>query len=398
MSKSIYQSLIFALCLMFILTLCETATAQKRRKAAPKKAVVENGSDEERAAALENLQGAKVFQLLAELQLGLAEAYVDNKASGELKANTALTKLSIERLRKPESIFTLYAHARAHSIWNDYYLFRRGFGTDAATDKTIKENVEIIRRDVEKGLAIDVNSPFIIAVRGTLRETECRIKVNSSPKDCYDLPLADFSRAIALKPDEIDFYSLRAEFFERRNKPNEAAEDNQSAKSLGDAMGLKLEIDKQATARRPFHAERAGADTLYFMKIVSLLQDENVKAQLMNDTATLKSFREKLMEYFTLADAGYIKANSPKPTAENLEQRGMLRYHLGLFANDLGVDQPTEYARKNYEEAIGFFNEALKLDAKFADAYQSRARAYRKLGKIALAETDEKQFDLLKGR
>ena len=398
MSKSLFQTAIFVFCLALVLTFAEPAAAQKRRNTAPKKTVAENVSDEERAATLENLQGAKAFQLLAELQLGLAEAYVENKVKGELRANVALTKLSIERLRQPASLLTLYAHARAHSIWIDYYLFRQIFGTDAATDKIIREYVEIIRRDVGKGLEINQNSPFLIAVRGSLRETECRINVYSSEKDCHELPLADLSRAIALKPDEIDFYSLRAEFFERRKRPIEAAADNQSAKSLGDAMRLKLDIDKQATARRPFHAERAGAETLYFMQIASLLLDQNVKAQLRNDAATLKSFRDTLMEYFTLADMSYIKANSPNATADRLEQRGMLRLHLGIFAYDLGVEQPAEFARKNYEEAVGFYSEAMRRDAKFAAAYKNRARAYRKLGKPEMAEADEKQFNLLNGK
>lgn len=392
MSKSIRQILLLVFCLSLILTLGDSASAQRRRRVAPKKpVVVENVSDEEKAATLENLQGAKIFQLLAQLQLGLAEAYVGNRAAGETQANIAMTKIMLERIKNPTSIYTLYGDGRARAIWIDYHLFRQ----DKSKDAEIKDYNERMRRDVEDGLKVNPDSPYILALRGNQREMDCRLDLKSSDADCSDLPLADLSRAIALKPDESEFFSRRAEFFERRKETTLAENDNQSADSIGKALEQKLEIEKQATKRRPFHAERANADLLYFMKIVSLLQDSNITAQLRKDAATLRSFRDTLMEYYALADAGFSKANQPKPTAENLEGLGMLRYHLALFAEDLGIEQPTEYARKNYEDALAFYTDAIKLDAKFIDAYQSRARIYRKLGKTDLAEADEKQFDSL---
>lgn len=398
MSKSIYQISLLAFCLTLVLTFTGEAAAQRRKRVAPKKPIVENISDQEKAATLENLQGAKIFQLLAELQISLAEAYVNDRAAGELKANVALSKITIERFRHPDSIFTLYGHARAHAIWLDYFLNRIGLGKDAETDSDMKDYNEKMRRDVADGLKLNPNSPFILAIRGNQREMDCRLNLKSSEADCYDLPLADLSRAIALKPDEGEFFSRRAEFFERQKDEAMAAADNESSDAISDALGQKLDINKKATTRRPFHAERANADLLYFMKIVSLMQDSNVTAQLKADAATLKSFRQTLMEYYALADAGFTKANQPKPTTDNLEGLGMLRYHIALFAEDLGIEQPTEFARKNYEEALGFYTNAIKLNAKFADAYQSRARIYRNLGKDELAEADEKQFELLNGK
>lgn len=399
MSKSICQFLLLVFCLSLILMFGDSASAQRRRGTAPKKPAVENVSDEEKAATLENLQGAKIFQLLAQLQLGLAEAYVGDRAAGELQANVALTKIMVERLKKPASLYTLYGDGRARAIWIDYYLDRTGLGRDEKTDRDIKDYNERMRRDVEDGLQVNPNSPYMLALRGNQREMDCRLNLKSSAEDCYSLPLADLSRAIALKPDESEFFSRRAEFLERRKETTLAEKDNQSANSIGDALGLKLELDKKATKREPFYIERANADFLYFIKIVSLLQqDENIKTELRKDAATLKSFRETLLEYYALADASFAKAGMNKPLAENLERRGALRYHLALFAQELGFEQPAEYARKTYEEAIIFYTGAIKFDAKFAGAYQSRARVYRKLGKTDLAEADEKQFDLLKGK
>lgn len=396
MSKLFYRSFIAACGLILILTVTQSVTAQrpKIKKTRPKTAAIDT-TDPEYLKALENLQTAKVYQLLAELQIGLATAYVENKIAGERSAKAALTKLDIELLRKPESLMTIYAHARGYTVWNDYLFNQHAFGTNAENDKTIKEYTEIIRKDVAKGSALDPNFPFIVAVRGILGELDCRVNINSSAADCYEKPLADLSRAIALLPDESDFFSLRAEFFERNKKTSLAEADNQTMESMRNAMKLKLDIDEQATVRQPFYVERAGADALYFMKIISLLNDENIKAQLVKDAAALKAFREKLLNYYALADASYAKANQSKPSADNLERRGMLRHHIGIFAADLGFEQPNETARKYYEEALGFYNEAIKLDARFAAAYQNRARIYRKLNKAELAEADEKQFALI---
>jgi len=100
--------------------------------------------------------------------------------------------------------------------------------------------------------------------------------------------------------------------------------------------------------------------------------------------------------YYALADAGFERANTPKPTAENLELRGMMRYHLGTAAADLGIEGSEDYAGKVYEEAVAFYSEAIKLNPKLADAFENRAMIYRKLGKNELADADDKQFNLLK--
>ena len=43
-----------------------------------------------------------------------------------------------------------------------------------------------------------------------------------------------------------------------------------------------------------------------------------------------------------------------------------------------------------YEEAIADYSKALELNPKFKKAYLERAKAYRALGKIELAENDER--------
>lgn len=396
MFESIRSLSVFIGCLMLVLTFADSVAAQKRRKVAAKKPVVEIVTDEEKAATLENLQGAKVFQLLAELQLGLAEAYLENRDSGEAKANLAYKKLMLEKIKNPSSLFTIFTLARGNAIWIDYLLDRNGYGKDAKSDKQVKFFHDGIRRDVEDGLAVKADSAHIIAVRGNLREFDCRLNLKTSAADCYDLPLADLSRAIALQPDEYDFFSLRAEFFERQKETELAAHDREIARMIGEAMELNLDLNKTATARRPLNAERASAETVYFMAAISMLQDKSVKAQLAADAWMLKSYREKLLNYYRLADDNYGRANVPKPSAAYLQRRGMLRYHLGTFAEHLGFEQPSEFARKNFDEAVAFYTGAIKLDADFAEAYEDRARVYRKLGKIDLADADQKQFDLLK--
>ncbi len=47
-------------------------------------------------------------------------------------------------------------------------------------------------------------------------------------------------------------------------------------------------------------------------------------------------------------------------------------------------------------QAIDAFNEAIRIDPKFADAYEARGEAYLKMGETAKAEADRKKAEQLR--
>ena len=53
-------------------------------------------------------------------------------------------------------------------------------------------------------------------------------------------------------------------------------------------------------------------------------------------------------------------------------------------------------SRGNLEEAIADYTEALRLDPRYAAAYQNRSATYRQQGKLDLAEQDETKFRKLR--
>lgn len=384
------------LILFFVFGTGSDSAAQRRRTKRAKPAVAAAPiNDPEYLETLELLQAAKVYQLMAELQLSLASAYLENRSIGERDAKRALAKLDGEQRKNPLNLMTNYGQARGYIIWSNYLFDRNSYGTNVVSDKTIALNASIIRKAVAKGLAINPNFPFLIAAHASLRGIDCRTGKFSSEQDCYLQPLEELSRAIAMRPDESEIITMRVELYERRGQTALAEKDSQSVENLQDALRFKFKLDEKTNGANDFQYERAEINTSYFVTLLDLLLDENIKAQLAKDAVVAAAFRKKLFEYYNLADKGFTEANLKKQTAQNFARRGLLRLNVGLFAAALKLDNPTEAAKENWQKAVEFFNEAIKLDAKFIEAYKFRAQAYRKLGKTDLANADEKQAELL---
>ena len=308
------------LILLFVCGANTDAAAQRRKPKKAKPAVVAGAPNEdpEYLEALELIQDAKIYQLLAELHISVAWAYVENRAVGERDAKRALVKLDGEMRKNPASLMTHFGQARGYLVWNNYLFARNSFGNNPASDKSIRLNAEIIRKAVDKGLKINPSYPFLIAVRARLRGYDCLLGAFSSNQDSYFQPLEELSRAIALSPDDSGIVGMRVEHYESRGQTALAEQDSRIVKNLQDAQALKGELDEKPNGGGEFQYERAEADTSYFVTMIFLMLDENIKAQLDKDPAVAAAFRKKIFEYFDLADKGYTAANLKKPTAQNL--------------------------------------------------------------------------------
>ncbi len=395
MRKKIYFLFSIGLILFIVGGSNNNARAQRRKSPKAKPTVAAAPKSAEELEYIETLQAAKVYTLLAELQLSLAAAYLENRPIGERDAKRALVKIDGEQRKNPSSLMANFGQARGYLIFSDYLLNRNSYGKLPASDKAVRLNAEIIRTAVARGFAIDANFPFLVAVRAGLRSLDCRSGRFISQSDCYEKPLEDLSRAIAFLPDEPEIFTIRSELFERFEKTALAEADKQSVKNLYDALDLKSKLDKETSETTPFHAENAEIDTLYFVNTLRLMLDENIKPQLAKDAALTAAFRKKLFEYFERADMHFTEANKIEPSAHNFTRRGLLRLDIGMFSATLKLENVIVETRRNLDEAVGFFSEAIKLDAKFVEAYKFRSQAYRELGKFELANEDENQARLL---
>lgn len=396
MRKNSLFTLSIWLILSIIFGAANSANAQKRkpRKSAPSVAV--QPKDPEELQALEDLQMAKTYSMLADLQLSLAAAYLQNRAVGERDAKRALAKLDVEQRKNPSSFATNFGQASGYLIWGDYLLKRNNFGKIPLSDKAVKAGAEIARTAVEKASAIDSNFPRIVAARADLRAIDCQIGKFSGETDCYRQPLEDFSRAIALSPDDDTIITQRAELFKRFNRGALAEIDEQIVKSLYDALDAKIKLDEKTTETQPYFAEHAEIETAYFLAVLRFTTDPEVRTELGRNPATAEAFREKLYEYYKNADKNYFEAIQAKPTAENLTKRADLRLDLSRATLLIEEKDAADILIRNLKEAVEFYSYAITTDPNYAKAYEQRAKANRELGNFDAAEADENKAKSLK--
>ncbi len=396
MRKPLYFLTSISLILFFLLGANFEAAAQRGKAIKPKSPAAPKQTDPEEQEYLDTLQAAKVYQLLADLQLSLASAYLENRAIGERDAKRALVKLDGEQRKNSSNLMTNYGQASGYLIWSNYLVKRNSFGKNPLSDKTIKASAETVRKALAKSLTIDPDYPQLFTIRAGLRGIDCYAGKFSSEQDCYYEPLEDFSRAMAFLPDEAETIVQRADLHKQFNRRALAESDEQTVKSLYDAFDAKIALNEKVTDTTPYFAERGEVETAYFLILIRLASDKDIKLQLSQNPAAAEAFRRKLSEYFERADKYFDDANEAAPSAAYLIKRGNLRFALSTVTLTVSANNSADNYREKLQEAVEFYTSALAIDAKNTEAYRQRAKVYRELGDLEAAEKDEKQSQILR--
>lgn len=181
----------------------------------------------------------------------------------------------------------------------------------------------------------------------------------------YDLALADFSRASALVAKDIKAQRKRAECYFR--------------------LGKYTEAKQEFAALRKTSNDQDAVETLMYEALTYMsLKKYSEAAQIFSKALKLKPLSSTLLNYrgdcyFRLGD--YKKADADLSDAIVLSPKIYFYYVVrGSFRCEAG----------NYVAAIADYTTALNDPGLLGAASAGRAKAYRKLGRVAEAEKDER--------
>ena len=256
----------------------------------------------------------------------------------------------------------------------------------------------------------------------------------------YDEALADYNKAIDLKPDDVDAYCNRGSIYGKLGKINEAFAD------FSKAIDLKPDFAVAYTGRGVafWYLGKYNKAIVDFNKAIELKPDYvraynnrgNVYGKLGKYNEAIADFNKAIelkpddeeayynrgnaycdLNKYEEALADFSKAIELKPDdAEAYNCRGFVYAKQGVFekafqdigyALKLAPDEPNAlhslgftYMKRgeegDREKALELFTKVISLDASLVDAYEDRAKIYREMGEIALAEQDEARAEELK--
>jgi tetratricopeptide (TPR) repeat protein len=183
----------------------------------------------------------------------------------------------------------------------------------------------------------------------------------------HELAIQDFTKGIELFP-KIYMYNNRGTSYASLKQYDPAIADHTKAIAM-DPKFASAYFNRGYAYMGQKNNPPAIAD---FTKVIEL---DPAESEAFYNRGTIY-YREKK---YTLAIADldqYIKMNTAEPSlmADGYLNRGLAYYYLG-----------------NTNKAIEDYTMAIGLAPALKNAYSNRAIAYRKLGKIALAEADEKK-------
>jgi len=184
----------------------------------------------------------------------------------------------------------------------------------------------------------------------------------------YDRAVADYTTAISYVSNKADHYLNRGRSYNSLRKFDLAIADMTKAISL-DGTNISAFFGRGYAYMELKNNPPAIAD---FTKVIALDPKES---EAFYNRGTIYYRQQK----YSLAVAdldNYIDLNTSneKNLADGYENRGLAYFYLG-----------------NTNQAIADYTKAIEYNPVLKNAYLNRAAAYRKVGKLTLAEDDEKR-------
>ncbi len=177
--------------------------------------------------------------------------------------------------------------------------------------------------------------------------------VAGSSADNLDLALADYSRVIALKPDNPAAYFDRGEAYYKQGRYALAIADYNRAIELNPSYEAAY-YSRGLAHRKNGDPDKAIAD---YNRSLELKPDDPV-------TYVSRGYAYHVQGSYEQAIADYTRALQLKPGYANAH------YNRGL----------SYYEQAGYEQAIADYSQAIALNPSYEAAYYSRGLAYRKNG------------------
>lgn len=177
------------------------------------------------------------------------------------------------------------------------------------------------------------------------------------------------TRLMELMPKSSDVYVVRGTGYMIEGEKEKAVADFNKAFEMG--INPKMEVSTR----------KLRAIALFQLK----KYDEAISDfsfLIKNDASDFRAYLQRGWSFFYKGNHQSALADFDSALKLSPQEKGVRRYRA-----------VSHYELGNYEKAVEDINEEIKINpAPLAEVYKTRANAYRKLGKIELAEADEKKF------
>lgn len=342
------------------------------------------------ASAKDKINKAAAYQQMAEIDVEFASYYLGKSPNFQTFINNTIKKLNAKLLKEPKNAPFLLVRSYVYRVVAEYNNAKIEFGKNKLNDAKIKNNLALAAKDIESALKKDQSLAEYFNTRGKIRVFQCKIKVYTSEKDCYEAPLSDFNNAIFSSADSYFFFDDRIELYKIFGKDDLAQKDEELKTLIEPLVQKSYELQKQVE-------DNENAQNLYDL---AALQYEifDFKINKVNiDEITDDKIRLNYMldEETLLLNALENVSKSIKLSSKSASYalRGKLYLFLGSLYED---DSNKQLAIENYNSAVTDYTQAIKLDPKSPLLYWERGVVYGNLGKEDLKKADVEMFNKLK--
>ena len=182
----------------------------------------------------------------------------------------------------------------------------------------------------------------------------------------YELAVKDFTTAIQLFPTAVSYYD-RGKSYASLKSYDLAITDHTKAISLDPKYTLA-----------------------YFSRGFAYMEQKNNQPAIADFTKVIALDPQESEAYYNRGTIYYRQGNYALAIADLDRYIDLNRSAAGLMADGYLNRGLAHYYAGNATKAVDDYTRAIELAPRMKNAYTNRATAYRKLGKIALAQADEK--------
>lgn len=274
-------------------------------------------------------------------------------------------------------------------------------------------------KDYTKAIELGYTWPNIYNLRGMCRD---------NVKD-YDGAIADYTKSIELQPFYVYYYNRGLSRFSKKDFDGAVTDFTKTAElslknadayfQLGRAKSEKNDLDGAIKDYTTAIELNPKANAAFYNRGIVRAKKKDFNGAIADytnaielDPTDVEAYKSRAVAYRALgkaslavADEKYTAAiSAAKPYLDSAVEKAVAGNPDGAIADltkaiELNPRDANGYlyrgavrnAKKDYIAAVTDFSKAIEINPRLIDAYKSRAIAYRALGKIDLADANEKK-------